>query len=270
MAMNRSRPTVADLRANRGQRMMSMLHIEDLDEARASAAAGIDILSIEEPIWNAEMREAAGECFVQVGLLYGINATEEDYLRKAHWAIMEGGDCLYCAAATSVVERLANEGIPRRRSRRADPDQANLDRRVQGGRQDARDGQAGVDEQVKDARGCRVPSPSSSRSFPRRISAEIFKRTSVLLFSMGGGAHADAQYLFSTDVLGYSDWWTPRHSKTYRDFRAEFERLQTERIAAFGEFKADCESGSYPADEHKVGGVRRGGRGVHRVPRPQG
>ena len=142
MGMNRSRPTVADLRANRGKRMMSMLHIEDLDEARASAAAGIDILSIEEPIWNGEMREAAGDCFVQVGLLPGLNATTDDYLRKAHWAIAEGGDCCYCAAATSVVERTRQRGFPDRWTRRTRTVEADMDRRLQGGWQDDRDCEA--------------------------------------------------------------------------------------------------------------------------------
>ena len=64
---------------------------------------------------------------------------------------------------------------------------------------------------------------------PDRITSEIAKRTSLVLFSMGAGTGGDAQYLFSTDILGYSDWWTPRHSKQYRDFRAEYARLQAER-----------------------------------------
>jgi len=69
---------------------------------------------------------------------------------------------------------------------------------------------------------------------------------------MGAGPGGDAQYLFSTDILGYSDWWTPKHSKQYRDFRAEHERLQAEREGAFREFVADVTSGEYPQPEHLV------------------
>ena len=43
-----------------------MLFVETLDEAAAASAAGIDILSIVEPLWSPAMREAAGDCFVQV------------------------------------------------------------------------------------------------------------------------------------------------------------------------------------------------------------
>ena len=41
--------------------------------------------------------------------------------------------------------------------------------------------------------------------------------------------------------------------KTYRDFAAEFARLQDERIAAYSEFKADVDEGIYPGPEHLVG-----------------
>ena len=87
---------------------------------------------------------------------------------------------------------------------------------------------------------------------PDRVAAEISKRTSLIMLSMGAGAGGDAQYLFAEDVLGYTRGHKPRHAKTYRNFRAEFERLQHERIAAFKEFRADVETGAYPAPEHIV------------------
>jgi 3-methyl-2-oxobutanoate hydroxymethyltransferase len=44
----------------------------------------------------------------------------------------------------------------------------------------------------------------------------------------------------------------PRHAKVYRNFAAEFDRLQQERISAFKEFIADVNSGAYPEDKHVV------------------
>ena len=78
--MKNNRVTVADLRALKGKRQLTMLFVDTLDEAAAASAAGIDMLSIIDPVWTPEMREAAGDCFVQVGLLYGQLATYEDYL----------------------------------------------------------------------------------------------------------------------------------------------------------------------------------------------
>ena len=110
--MNRTRKTVADLLALRGVEQLSMIHVESPDEARAASAAGIELLSIEQPIWNAGMREAAGDCFVFVGLLYGQLCTFDDYVRAAHGGIQTGGDAVYCAASLEIVSKLAAEGIP--------------------------------------------------------------------------------------------------------------------------------------------------------------
>ena len=45
----------------------------------------------------------------------------------------------------------------------------------------------------------------------------------------------------------------PRHAKIYRNFAAEYDRLQQERIAAFSEYVADVRSGAYPDKPHLVG-----------------
>ena len=94
--------TVADLRAAKGKRQLTMLFTDTADEAAAAAAAGIDILSIIEPVWNPAMREAAGDCFVQVGLIYGQHCTYEDYLRAAHDPQMIIGMCEDYRAAASI------------------------------------------------------------------------------------------------------------------------------------------------------------------------
>ncbi len=87
MVHKANRPTVHDMRAikARGQKI-AMLYVTTADEAAAAAAAGIDMLSIESRFFTPEMREAAGDCFVQVGLPFGPHgqlATAEDYLRAA-------------------------------------------------------------------------------------------------------------------------------------------------------------------------------------------
>ena len=87
---------------------------------------------------------------------------------------------------------------------------------------------------------------------PDRVAKEISTRTNLVLLGMGAGPYADAQYLFAEDVLGYTDGHKPRHAKTYRNFAAELDRLQQERIAAFSEFKADVDGGAYPTVAHSV------------------
>ncbi len=69
MGMYHNRPHVEDIRKmkKKGEKI-SMLFVTTPDEAAAANAAGIHMLSIEGRFFDATMREAAGSCFVEVGL----------------------------------------------------------------------------------------------------------------------------------------------------------------------------------------------------------
>ena len=248
--MDRNHRTVADMLAMKGKGQMSMLYVDTVEEAAAANAAGIDMLSIIQPVWTPEMREAAGSCFVQVGLLYGDLCTYEDYLCAAHEAIKLGADCCYCAASTETIRKLAAEGIPVVGHVGLIPSKCTWTGGFRAVGKTA-DTAMLVYNQVKaleeaGAFGAEI------EVVPDRVTAEIAKRTNILLLSMGAGTAGDAQYLFAEDVLGYTRTHRPRHAKVYRDFRAEYDRLQQERVAAFNEFKADVNSGAYPEEKHLV------------------
>ncbi|MFZ2099625.1 MAG: 3-methyl-2-oxobutanoate hydroxymethyltransferase [Oricola sp.] len=248
--MSPSRRTVADMLAMKGRRQLKMLFVDDQDEARAAAEAGIDMLSIIDPVWTPEMRETAGNCFVQVGLLYGQLCTFEDYLRAAHRAMQAGGDCVYCAASLDTIERLAKEGIPVVGHVGLIPSKATWTGGFRAVGKTAASAML-VWRQVKDLENAGAFA-AELEVVPDRVAAEISKRTRLLMLSMGAGAGGDAQYLFAEDVLGYARGHKPRHAKSYRNFRAEFDRLQRERVAAFREFVRDVDDGVYPAAEHMV------------------
>ena len=250
--MRKPRPTVADLRAHKSRRLgqMTMLYVETLEEAAAAVAAGIDILSIIAPLWTPKMRAAAGNCFVQVGLLYGDLVTTEDYLRAGHAALKVGGDCFYCAAGLPTIRAMAGEGLPVIGHIGLIPSKATWTGGFRAVGKTAVQAlevlQAALALQDAGAIGAEI------EVVPDRVATEIARRTDLLLFSMGAGAGGDAQYLFAEDVLGCTRGHKPRHAKSYRNFRADYDRLQAERIAAFGEFAADVAAGSYPAPQHLV------------------
>ncbi len=248
--MTGKRPTVADIRALRGVRQLTMLYVETAEEAAAAAAAGIDMLSIIAPVWTPEMRAAAGSCFVQVGLLYGELVTAEDYLRAAHAALRIGGDAVYCAASLNTVRALADDGIPVVGHVGLIPSKATWTGGFRAVGKTA-DQALAVFAQVRaledaGAFGAEI------EVVPDRVAAEIAKRTSLVLLGMGAGPHADAQYLFAEDVLGCTRGHRPRHAKVYADFAAEYARLQTLRERAFEAFKRDVDDGTYPAPQHIV------------------
>ncbi len=254
MVHKADRPTAHDMRAMkaRGEKI-SMLYVTTLDEAAAADAAGIHMLSIESRFFSPEMREAAGRCFVQVGLPfgpYGQLATAEDYLRAAR------SSTLPWAATASIAQRPWTS-----RSRFCDnhmPVVAHVGlipsyitwtgwRAVGKTAHEAR----AVWDHVKqlEAIGC---FGAELEVVPDRLGAFISANTPMIMLGMGAGPGADAQYLFAEDVLGCTDGHRPRHAKTYRNFAAEYARLQAERIAAFKEFIADVNTGGYPQHQHNV------------------
>jgi 3-methyl-2-oxobutanoate hydroxymethyltransferase len=241
-----NRLTVADLRKLKGKRQLTMLFVETPEEAAAASAAGIDILSIVEHLWSPSMREAAGDCFVQVGLIYGQHCTYEDYLRAAHKNLMIDGD----AGSLDTIAKLAAEGIPVVGHVGLIPARATWTGGFKAVGKTAAEAMQ-IYNHVKQLEAAGAVA-AEIEVVPARVASEISKRTSLVLMSMGAGSGCDAQYLFAEDVLGYSRGHQPRHAKVYRNFRAEYDRLQRERVAAFQEFRADVEKGAFPEDKHLV------------------
>lgn len=257
MSMYHNRPHVEDIRAMkmRGEKI-SMLYVTTLEEAAAAAAAGIHMLSIESRFWSAEMREAAGTCFVQVGLPYGPHgpsgaklATAEDYLRAAFEYGALGADCFYCAASYDIQKAMCDNHL-------------------------AVVGHIGLIPSYITWTGWRAVGKTSDEAValyrhakkmeeigvfgaelevvPDRVAKFLSENTSLVMLGMGAGKHADAQYLFTEDVCGYGVNHKPRHGKVYADMGPKMRELQEERIGAFKAFKTDVDAGGYPAPEHSV------------------
>ena len=250
--MAKKRPTVADVRANKGKYQYTMMRTETWDELAAAEAAGIDMVSVPpEMLCDKQFRSAAPSLFAVPGLpLYSAPATADDYLRWA-FRMMEGGaDAVYCAASFETVERMAKERIPvighvgliphfctwTGGFKAVGKTAASAMEVYERCRRYEDVGAFGVEIEV----------------VPPEVTAEIAKRTNLFLVSMGGGAGGDCQYLFACDVLGTNTGHVPRHAKKYADLAAEYARIQQMRIEACKHFVRDVQTGSYPADQYLV------------------
>jgi 3-methyl-2-oxobutanoate hydroxymethyltransferase len=251
ISMPKTRPTVADLLALKGERQLTMLRVMSLEEAEACEAAGIELLSVPpELLEDRRFRDAAPSCFVMAGLEPGAYVTTEDYLRAGFRMLKASADAVYCAASLETIARLRAEGIPVCGHVGLIPSRCTWTGGFRAVGKTA-DSALEVYRLTKrlEAAGAFA---AEIEVVPAEIATEISKRTSMFMISMGAGGSCDAQYLFAEDVLGSHSSHYPRHSKVYRNFRAEYDRLQRERIAAFSEYRADVEAARFPGGEHTV------------------
>ena len=178
-------------------------------------------------------------------------------MRDAFRFIRAGADAVYCAASLDTIRALADEHVPVCGHSGLIPHHSTW---TGGFRAVGKTAETAmfVWKQVKalEAAGAFA---AEIEVVPVEVASAISARTSLFLISMGAGAGCDAQYLFSEDILGYNRGHYPRHSKVYRNFAAEYDRLQAERVAAFSEYRRRRALGRLPGAEacrrHRAGGT---------------
>jgi len=242
--------TVQDLLACKGQRQLAYVQVARAEEAEAAAEAGMDMIGTAFLPERAHFASLAKGSHFQFGLPWGQHANATEALRTAMQAMQAGAQSVYCGMSPAIVEVLAREGVPvichvglvppkatwtgGFRAVGKTPDQAR--QIVDEVRAFENAGAFAVEMEV----------------IPANLAAAISTRTSMLTISLGSGGGCDAQYLFSADLLGENRGHIPRHANTYRNFAAERDRLQAERVAAYREYMADVASGAFPEAGHIV------------------
>lgn len=247
----RKRPTVADLRARKGRVQHTMLRYFTINEAAAAEAAGIDIASVPpELICDPAYRRAAPSVFSMTGKTHLESGSPDEYLRFAGQMLQAGADAVYCSGSLHAVEQLAREYIPVVGHVGLVPSRATWTGGFRAVGKTAAEAIALFDE----CRRCQEAGAFAVEIevVPAVVASAISARLDLLLWSMGAGAGCDAQYLFAEDILGENRGHVPRHAKVYRNFAAEHDRLQAERVAAFAEFRTDVASGAFPQPGHVV------------------
>lgn len=250
--MARRRPTVADVRANKGKVQYTMMRVESWDELAAAEAAGIDMCSVPpELLVQERFRDVAPSIFAVPGLpLYAAPSSPEGYLAWAYRMMAAGADAIYCAASFDTVERMAKDYIPVIGHVGLVPHYCTWTGGFKGVGKTA----AGAMEvwqrckRYEDAGAFGV----EIEVVPPEVTAEITPRTSLFMVSMGGGGGGDCQYLFACDVLGTNTGHVPRHAKKYTDLAAEYGRIQDLRISAFKAYVNDVQSGTFPSAPYEV------------------
>lgn len=242
--------TLLDLQERAGKPPLTFVHVATAEQAAAAEEAGIDMIGTAFLPETRAIPSAAKNTSFRFGLKYGQYSSAEMCIETAFSAIECGADIIYTAQSMEFVEAMAKQGIAVCGHVGLVPPLASWTGGFRAVGKTA-DQALSLFRQVKDL--------ESAGAFaveievvPHRIATEIAKRTSLLTISMGAGTGCDVQYLFSSDILGETGGRIPRHAKSYRDLKAEYERLQQERIAGYREFVEDVKSGRFPAENNLV------------------
>lgn len=249
--MARKRPTIADIRANKGKHQYTMMRTESWDELAAAEAAGIDMVSVPpEMMVDPKFRDVGPSLFAVPGMNYFEGGNTDFFIDWSFKMLKAGADAVYCSASIQTVKRLAEEAVPVIGHVGLIPSKATWTGGFKAVGKTAASAME-VFELVKryeeaGAFGVEI------EVVPPEVTAEISKHTNLFLVSMGGGSAGDCQYLFGCDVLGYNTGHVPRHAKKYADLAAENARIQAMRVDAFKSFVTEVQSGAWPTPEYLV------------------
>ena len=249
--MSRKRPSVAEIRANKGHYPYPMMRTETWEELAAAEAAGIDMVSVPpEMMVDKRFRDVAPSLFAVPGKSLYEMGTEDDILRWAFEMMNAGADAVYCAASFPVVRRLADEAVPVIGHVGLIPSKCTWTGGFRAVGKTAASAMSVWEmcQRYEEAGAFGV----EIEVVPPEVTAEISRRTSLFMVSMGGGKGGDCQYLFACDVLGTNPGHVPRHAKQYADLNREYARLQEIRISAFREWVGDVRSGAWPSEPFVV------------------
>ena len=249
--MRSTKPTVADLQAQKGQCQLTNVYVDSIDEAQAASDAGIDIITVQDTLMSSQFRRVAPYAFIVVGIEYGISAvTTDEYLRAGFAALNSGADAVWSAAGLGTISRMRDEGIPVVGHVGLIPAR----RTWTGGFKAVGRSAASAIEVWKATKALEDAGAFAAEIevVPEPVASAISKNTSLVMISMGSGSGCDAQYLFSTDILGTNTGHVPRHAKQYADLEAERARIQQLRVEAFAAYVDDVRSGGFPDESRLV------------------
>lgn len=243
--------TIHEMRARKGQDQLIYVQVTSAEQAAAAEQAGVDMIGGPYDSGTLDITAAAPNMHYKAGLPYGQYASAEIITDAAFRAMAAGAGSVYTAQSLDFVSAMAAQGIPVFGHIGLVPPLATW---AGGFRAVGKTSEQAVEmfrqaKRYEDAGAVGV----EIEVVPHRIATEISRRSSLVMISMGAGSGCDVQYLFSADLLGENSGHVPRHAKVYRDFEAEYARLQAERIAAYREFAEDVRSGRFPEERHTVG-----------------
>ena len=248
--MNKKKLTVYDLLKLKGKKQIHEVYVNNVEEAIAAEEAGMDMICTAYDMPHhgifgkledvKRIREAAPNTHLMSAAPEKSYATSDDAVRAAYKLLSIGCDSFYTNNSSTIIKALYREKVPVISHVGLIPGHVNW---IGGFRAIGKTAEEAISV-LEHA--CELDESGAIaielEVVPSKVAEIITKKVKFLTISMGSGSLCDGQYLFSQDILGYNTGHMPRHSRVYRNFNLEFDRLHKERVAAYKEFITDTEN----------------------------
>ncbi len=253
--------TVYDLLKLKGVRQIHEVYVNNVEEAIAAEEAGIDMICTAYDMPHhgifgklndvKRIRDAAPNTHLMSAAPEKSYATADEAVRAAYKLLSIGCDSFYTNNSSSIIKSLRKEKVPVISHVGLIPGHVNW---IGGFRAIGKNAKEAIEVlehalELDDAGAIGL----EVEVVPPKVAEIITKKVKLLTISMGSGSGCDGQYLFSQDILGYNTGHVPRHSKIYRNFKKEFDKLHVERVNAYKEFIKDTEDKKFDDPKITVG-----------------
>ena len=253
--------TVYDLLKLKGVRQIHEVYVNNVEEAIAAEEAGIDMICTAYDMPHhgifgklddvKRIRDAAPNTHLMSAAPEKSYATADEAVRAAYKLLSIGCDSFYTNNSSSIIRSLRKEKVPVISHVGLIPGHVNW---IGGFRAIGKNAKEAIKVlehalELDDAGAIGL----EVEVVPPKVAEIITKKVKLLTISMGSGSGCDGQYLFSQDILGYNTGHVPRHSRIYRNFKKEFDKLHVERVNAYKEFIKDTEDKKFDDPKITVG-----------------
>jgi len=259
--MNKKKLTVYELLELKGQRQIHEVLVNNVEEAIAAEEAGMDIIVAAYGMpWHGiystlddvkKIREAAPNTHLMSAAPERSFSNSSEAVKAAYKLMTLGCDSFYTNNSSHIIKELKREKVPVVSHIGLVPGNNTW---IGGFRAIGKTADEAVDVvrhamELDDAGAIGV----EVEVVPPKVAEIVTQKVKMLTISMGSGSTCDGQYLFSQDVLGYTSGHMPRHSRVYRNFKKEFDKLHVERVNAYKEYIADVENKKFNDPKITVG-----------------
>ena len=259
--MTKKKLTVYELLKLKGKKQIHEVYVNNVEEAAAAEEAGMDMIVTAYGMpWHGihgtlddvkRIREAAPNTHLMSAATERSFASSTEAIQAAYKLMTIGCDSFYTNNSAKLIKDLRTENVPVISHVGLVP-----------GNNTWIGGYRAIGKTAEEALGVVRHAMELDDAgaiglevevVPPQVAEIVTKKVKLLTISMGSGSTCDGQYLFSQDVLGYTNGHIPRHARIYRNFKQEFERLHQERVNAFKEYIKDVEEKKFNDPKITVG-----------------